>query len=75
MSGANANCQENAATTVTIPYGIRTEVRTTPRPKIARCMTSAMSIPSVSSIATEMTVTNRVLKTSCHHSDEVSTAS
>ena len=36
-------------------------------------MTSAMIIPSVSSIATEMTVTNRVLKTSCHHRLEVST--
>ena len=38
VSGVNANCQAKAATTVTIPYGIRTEVRSTPRPKIARCI-------------------------------------
>ena len=30
----------------------------TPRPKIARYMTSAIIMPSVSSIATEMIVTN-----------------
>ena len=68
VSGANANCQAKAATTVTIPYGIRTEVRTTPRPKIARCMTSAIVMPSVSSIETEITLRKTVLKTSVHQS-------
>jgi len=52
-----------------------TEVRTTPRPKIARCMTRAMIIPSASSNATETTVTSVVLKTSVHQSSEVSTDS
>ena len=32
-------------------------MRTIPRPKIALCITSAMIIPSVSSSATEITVT------------------
>ena len=49
-------------------------MRTTPRPKIARCMTSAIAIPSTSSIATEITITKTVLKTSVHHSSELSTA-
>ena len=31
-------------------------MRTAPRPKIARCMTSAITMPSTSSIATETTV-------------------
>jgi hypothetical protein len=75
VSGEKANCQEKAATTVTIPYGIRTDVRTTPRPKIALCMTSAIAIPSTSSIETEITVMNRVLKTSVHQRLEVSTVS
>jgi hypothetical protein len=34
-----------------------------------------MIIPSVSSIATEMIITNVVLKKSFHHSSEVKTAS
>ena len=49
-------------------------MRTTPRPKIARCMTSAIAIPSTSSIATEMTMTKTVLKTSVHQRSEVRTA-
>ena len=59
---------------MTIPYGISTDVRTTPRPKIARYMTRAMIIPSASSIATEITITNVVLKKSCHHRLEPRTA-
>ena len=54
--------QAKAATTVTMPYGIRTDVRTAPRPKIARCMTRASSMPSTSSIATEITVMITVLQ-------------
>ena len=46
----------------------------TPRPKIARYMISAIAIPSTSSIATETTVTKPVLNRSCHHSCEVRTA-
>ena len=74
LLGSNAKNHANAATTVTIPYGISTAVRTSPRPNSARCMTSARTMPSTSSMATEMTVTSVVLKTSCHHSGEVSTA-
>jgi hypothetical protein len=43
-----------------IPYGTSTEVRTAPRPKMARCMTSASPMPSTSSIATETTAMNAV---------------
>ena len=46
----NASRHANAATTVTMPYGISDAVRTSPRPKIARCMTSASSMPSTSSM-------------------------
>ena len=48
--------------------------RTGPRPKIARCITSAISMPSTSSIATETTVMRRVVPTSDHHVVEVSTS-
>ena len=48
-------------------------MRTTPRPKIARCMTSAIAIPSTSSIATEVTVMKTVLKRSVHQRSELST--
>ena len=58
---------------MTIPYGMRIDVRTAPRPKIARCMTSASSMPITSSIATEMPVMISVWKTSCHHRLELST--
>ena len=74
LLGSKAKNQANAATTVTIPYGIRTDVRIRPRPNSARCMTSARIMPSTSSIATEMTVTSVVFQTSCHHSGELSTA-
>ena len=74
LAGSKAKNHANAATTVMIPYGIRTDVRTSPRPKIARCMTSAIAIPITSSIATETTVMKAVLKTPCHHRSEVSTA-
>lgn len=73
VSGANANCHENAATTVMIPYGISTPTRTTARPKSARYMISAITIPSTSSIATAITVMKAVLKTSCHQSSDEST--
>src|SRR3954447_7411426 len=73
VAGLNAYFQANAATTVTIPYGIRIAVRTGPRPKIARCITSAISIPSTSSIATDDTVMITVLSTSSHHVLELST--
>ena len=49
-------------------------MRTTPRPKIALYITSAIAIPSTNSIETEITVTKRVLKTSVHQRSEVSTA-
>ena len=52
---------------MTIPYGIRIAARTGPRPKIARCMTSAMIMPRTSSIDTETTVMIIVLKKSSHH--------
>ena len=74
LVGSKAYLQPNAATTVTMPYGIRIAARTGPRPKIARCMTSAMSMPSTSSIATEITVMIRVVTTSFHHVLEVSTS-
>ena len=59
---------------MTIPYGMRTAARTGPRPKIARCMTSAMAMPSTSSSATEPTVMMTVFHTSDHHVVEVSTS-
>src|SRR3954452_24929340 len=74
LVGWNAYSHANAATTVTIPYGISTAVRTAPRAKIARYITSAISMPIPSSIPTETTVMNAVLKTSVHHVDEVSTS-
>ena len=48
-------------------------MRTAPRAKIARCMTSAIAIPSTSSIETETTMISTVLKTSIHHSSLLST--
>ncbi len=51
---------------MTIPYGIRIAVRTTPRPKMVRCMTSASARPRTNSIATEMTVMARVTKNAVH---------
>ena len=59
---------------MTIPYGMRIAARTGPRPKIARCMTSAMAMPSTSSIDTETTVMKSVVATSVHQVLEVSTS-
>ena len=67
MPGVQAYCQLNAATTVTMPYGISTEVRTSPRAKIVRCMTKATAKPSTSSIVTETTVITTVTPKACHH--------
>ena len=74
LVGSKAYFHANAATTVTIPYGIRIAARTGPRPKIARCITSAIAMPSTSSIATETTVMISVVKTSVHQVLEVSTS-
>ena len=74
LDGSKAKNHANAATTVTMPYGISTAVRTSPRPKIARCMTSATTMPMTSSIATETTAMNVVLNTPCHHKSDVRTA-
>ena len=74
MVGWNANSHAKAATTVTIPYGTRIAARTGPRPKMARCMTRAIAIPSTSSIETETTVMNTVLNTSVHQVLEVRTS-
>ena len=57
-----------------MPYGIRIAARTGPRPKIARCMTSAISMPSTSSMATDTTVMISVVATSDHHVLDVSTS-
>ena len=66
MPGVQAYCQLKAATTVTIPYGISTAVRTMPRPKIVRCITIASAMPSTSSMATETTVMITVTPNACH---------
>ena len=49
-----------------MPYGIRIAVRTAPRPKIVRCITSANAMPSTNSIATEMTVIASVTANAVH---------
>ena len=67
VPGVNANFHASAATTVIIPYGMRIDARTIPRPKSARCMTTASAIPSTSSIATEITVKSTVVLKSSHH--------
>jgi hypothetical protein len=59
---------------VTIPYGISTDARTAPRPKIARCITSAIAMPSTSSIDTDATVMISVVPTSLHQVLDVSTS-
>ncbi len=74
LIGSKAYFHPNAATTVMIPYGIRIAARTGPRPKIARCMTRAISMPSTSSMATDTTVMNTVVATSDHHVVELSTS-
>ena len=69
----NASRHAKAATTVTMPYGISDAVRTRPRPTSARCMTSASSMPSTSSMATDTTVMKTVRPRSDHHRLELST--
>src|SRR4051812_47688866 len=69
----NANCQANADTTVTMPYGIRIDVRITPRPKMIRCMTIANANPITSSTATVTTMMTTVFKVSCQNSESVRT--
>ncbi len=66
MSGVHAYCQLNAATTVTMPYGIRMDVRTVPRPNSVRCMSRASSMPSTNSMITEITVMIAVTFNACH---------
>ena len=51
---------------MTMPYGIRTAVRTRPLPKIVRCITSASAMPSTNSIATETTVMASVTANAVH---------
>src|SRR5690349_1530887 len=65
-SWVQANRQENAATTVTIAYGTRAEVRTRPRPTIVRCMTIASAMPNASSTAALITVMNSVTPNEVH---------
>ena len=48
--------------------------RTGPRPKIARCMTSAIAMPRTSSMLTETTVMSSVTPTSDHQVLDVSTS-
>ncbi len=56
-----------------MPYGIRIAVRTTPLPKMVRCITNASAIPSTNSIVTEMTVITSVTTSAVHQYRSVST--
>jgi hypothetical protein len=56
-----------------MPYGMRIAVRTTPLPKMVRCITSANAIPSTNSIATETTVIASVTANAVHQYRSVST--
>ena len=49
-----------------MPYGISTAVRTTPLPKMVRCITSASARPSTNSMDTETTVIARVTANAVH---------
>ena len=73
MPGVQAYRQENAATTVTMPYGISAAVRTSPRPTRVRCMISANPMPSTSSTATVTTVISMVTPNAVHQNSLVST--
>ncbi len=64
--GVHAKYHENAATTVTMPYGMSATVRTSPRPTSVRCMISARPMPSTNSIATDTTVRNIVVPNAVH---------
>ena len=68
-----ANCQANAETTVMIPYGIRIDVRMTPRAKMIFHITYANAKPITSSTPTLTTMITTVFQTSCHHSWSVRT--
>ena len=58
---------------MTIPYGIRIAVRTTPFPKMVRCITRARAMPSTNSIATDTTVIASVTTKAVHQYLSVST--
>ncbi|SKZ14680.1 Uncharacterised protein [Mycobacteroides abscessus subsp. abscessus] len=49
-----------------MPYGISTTVRITPRPKMVRCITIAIAMPSTNSMTTETTVMPSVTKKAVH---------
>src|SRR5918998_5379592 len=74
VAGSNARRHASAATTVTAPYGTRTDARIAVRAKIARYIACAMSMPITSSSATEQTVMISVVSRSFHHVVEVRTA-
>lgn len=59
---------------MTMPYGTRTDVRTTPRQKIVRCITRASPMPRTSSIVTDTAVMNSVTQKASHQNGEDSTA-
>src|SRR5262249_48118467 len=67
----NANCQVNAETTVTMPYGIRMDVRITPRAKRIRCITIAKMKPITNSTATVTTMITTVFQVSFQNSESV----
>ena len=56
-----------------MPYGIRIDVRMTPRAKMMRCITIANAEPITSSKPTVTTMMKTVFQTLCHHSVSVST--
>ena len=58
---------------MTIPYGIRIAVRTTPLATIVRCITRASAMPSTNSIATDTTVITSVTTKAVHQYRSVST--
>src|SRR5215218_8899350 len=70
-SRANAQRQLNADTTVTMPYGMRIDVRTRDFPTRMRYMTNANMKPSTNSTATVTTVMISVVRKSFHHSPSV----
>ena len=57
---------------MTMPYGIRIAVRTTPLPKMVRCITSASAMPSTNSMATETMVMASVTTNAVHQYRSVS---
>jgi hypothetical protein len=55
-----------AATTVTMPYGMSTAVRTRPLPISVRCITNASARPSTNSMDTETAVIANVTASAVH---------